>query len=390
MNARVGAVRPAQQVLTAGAVAFVGLLALAIAMGVGRFAFTPVFPLMQRELGIDVRAGAWLATSNYVGYFAASLAAVWLRLPAMPAIGFSLAAVAVSTAAMAWTDTFGWWVALRFVAGVASALVLVFVSGWALEHLARCNQLRLRGIVFAGVGVGIAGSGIACWLIASAGHGAALAWVVLGVASLLAGAAVYAIMARAPAEHSSARLQAVATGGEFWRLVLCYGAFGFAYIVPATFLPVMAKAAFGASPGFSLAWPVFGAAAAVSTLLAASVWSTLPPRRLWRAAKVVMAAGLIAGIVVPGIAGILAAAIGVGGTFMVMTMAGMQEARRIAGTRAQSYMAAMTAAFAAGQILGPVAIGLLPDAIHPFQASMISAAVLLLVAAHVLGRGEKA
>ena len=69
---------------------------------------------------------------------------------------------------------------------------------------------------------------------------------------------------------------------------------------------------------------------------------------------------------------------------MVITMAGMQEARRVGGPHAQPYIAAMTTAFATGQILGPLAIGLMPEWAHPFEVSMIAAAALLLVAAWAL------
>lgn len=366
-------------------VAAAGLAALAIAMGVGRFAFTPVFPLMQHDFGLDVRAGAWLAMANYVGYFVASLAAIWLRTPAIATVSLSLAAVAVSTALMAVTNEFGLWVVLRLIAGAASAFVLVYVSAWSLEQLARHNEARMRGIVFSGVGVGIAGSGMLCWLITSVSADSRAAWVALGVASLLGGVAVYSVMVAAPATARQDRFERIPVDKEFWRLVLCYGAFGFAYIVPATFLPVIAKSVLRGSAAFEWVWPVFGGAAAVSTVLVAGAFASLPPRLLWRVSNVVMAAGLYAAVANDSVIGITVAAVCIGGTFMVITMTGMQEARRAGGGHAQAYIAAMTAAFAAGQILGPLAIGLLPQSAHPVETAMASAAALLLIATWALG-----
>lgn len=367
-------------------IALAGLAALAVAMGVGRFAFTPILPLMERELGVDIRTGAWLATANYVGYLVGSVAAIWVRVPAMPTVAASLATVAISTAGMAWTAHVDYWIALRLLAGISSAFVLVLVSKWAFEQLARCNGLKLRGAVFSGVGVGIAVSGVLCWLIGDVWpHSSNVAWITLGALSLVAGAVVYAVMARAPAEAAAVHLESIRMDTEFLRLVLCYGAFGFAYIVPATFLPVMASSALGATGAVGLAWPMFGAAAAISTLLSASAFSAVSPRRLWRAGNAVMAVGLLAAVFVPGFLGIATAAVCVGGTFMVITMAGMQEARRVGGRNTQTYMAAMTAAFAANQVLGPVVIATLREAEFAFQVSMISAAVLLALAAWVLG-----
>ena len=49
-------------------VALTGLAALGIAMGIGRFAFTPILPMMQQDAAVSVAAGGWLASANYVGY----------------------------------------------------------------------------------------------------------------------------------------------------------------------------------------------------------------------------------------------------------------------------------------------------------------------------------
>src|SRR6478752_9322337 len=103
------------------AVCSAGLLSLAIAMGIGRFAFTPMLPLMIRAGSADVAAGGWLAAANYAGYLLGAITTA--RIPLTPQrIGLmSLLAIVVSTAAMGWTGSVAIWLVLRFVAGVASA-----------------------------------------------------------------------------------------------------------------------------------------------------------------------------------------------------------------------------------------------------------------------------
>ena len=44
-------------------------------MGIGRFAFTPLLPLMVRDGALPQNAGAWLAASNYLGYLVGALMA---------------------------------------------------------------------------------------------------------------------------------------------------------------------------------------------------------------------------------------------------------------------------------------------------------------------------
>jgi predicted MFS family arabinose efflux permease len=167
-------------------------------------------------------------------------------------------------------------------------------------------------------------------------------------------------------------------------MVLCYGAYGFGYIIPATFLPVMAKQVVADPLLFGWAWPVFGAAAVVSTLLAQRMRRS--HRRVWAASHLVMAAGVVVPLIVPGLAGIIVAALCVGGTFVVITQVGVQEARAVAGERARALIAAMTSAFAVGQILGPLAVSALVRATGGFSAALIVAAALLAISALALLR----
>jgi predicted MFS family arabinose efflux permease len=78
------------------------------------------------------------------------------------------------------------------------------------------------------------------------------------------------------------------------------------------------------------------------------------------------------------------AALLVGGTFMVITMAGMQEARLVAGEHARALMAAMTAAFALGQIAGPLGVSFVVDADGGFSVALLVAASLLAASACAL------
>ena len=129
---------------------------------------------------------------------------------------------------------------------------------------------------------------------------------------------------------------------------------------------------------------MFGVAAAVSTVAASLALRSVAPRRIWATGQVVMAAGVAAPVVASNVGMLLFAAIAIGGTFMLITMAGMQEARRIAGNAAGRLIAAMTAAFALGQLLGPLVVSVLssrPDALH---LSSLAAAALSLASAAFL------
>ena len=360
------------------AVALAGLAALAVAMGIGRFAFTPVLPMMQAEGSIGLAAGGWLAAANYAGYLAGAVSAPLLS--SARAIRLGLAAIALLTLAMAFTDMLVLWMVLRALAGIASAWVLVHVSAWALYRL----SAGYGGVLYAGVGAGIAVAGAVCFALIHFAHSARAAWLVLGGVSLFAGVLLWPLFH--PEKHAGLAHAPVRWDRETLRLVLCYAAFGFGYIIPATFIPAFARETLHDPLLYGWAWPIFGAAAAASTIAVTPLVRRLGERNVWLAGHLVMAMGVAAPLVLPGLAGVVLCALCVGATFMVITMAGLQEARRLGGA---SLLAAMTAGFAAGQIAGPAFVSVL---VHfggrPTHASIAAALLLVLSACALLQRSS--
>jgi len=369
-------------------VALAGLTALAVAMGIGRFAFTPILPMMQEDAGVSIAMGGWLASANYVGYLAGALSVIWWRIGATTGIRVGLATIGLATLAMGLEHHVGVWLVLRALAGVASAWVLIYVSAWCLDSLASLGRPALGSTVYAGVGAGIALAGAVCLGLMHADAGSARAWIVLGALAIVLSLGIWTVFRprvgspAADGERSGSR--GMVWDRESLRLVLCYGAFGFGYIIPATFLPVMAKQVVRDPAVFGWSWPIFGAAAMGSTLATAMLRGFITNRRLWIASHLVMAFGVALPIIWPGIVPIMLAALFVGGTFMVITMVGMQEARSVAGARATGLMAAMTAAFALGQIAGPISVSLVVGAGGSVSAALMIAGVFLVVSAYAL------
>jgi hypothetical protein len=353
------------------AAALVGLVGLASAMGVGRFAFTPLLPLMQEAGLLSLAQGGSLARANYLGYLVGAGLCIRLRLRPGRAARIGLAAVAALTAGMGSTREFPAWIALRLLAGVASAFVLVGVSSWVLPLLATSGRSGWAGWVYSGVGAGILGCGLiglaagvldvspdAAWLLLGAlsAASALLCWRALGVEGTIAAAGRPTPASALPAGT--------------WRLVLAYGAFG----------PAAARQVVPDPAVFSWTWPVFGLAAAASTLATSRWGGHLPQRTLWARAQLLMAVGVLLPALRMSVATLLLCALCVGGTFMVVTMTGIQEARRVAPAAEPRLIAAMTAAFALGQLVGPYTV-------TTFSSSAADVAVPHAIAAAVLVLG---
>ena len=366
--------------MSPAAVAAAGLAALAAGMGIGRFAFTPILPLMQAEGTLTLAGGGWLAAANYAGYLAGALTAT--RVPAATAVRTGLAGTALFTLAMGFDHHFAGWVALRAAAGVASAWVLIHVSAWSLERLAPLSRPALSGMVYAGVGAGAALAGGICLAVLHLHLAADDAWIALGLIALVV--AVLLWPAFALKTGSAARPSPFRWDRTSFLLVACYSVFGFGYIIPATFIPAFARETLGDPALYGWAWPVFGAAAAISTVAVTPLVRRLGERGVWIVGHLVMAAGVAAPLALSGLAGIVVSAICVGATFVVITMAGLQEGRRLRGAHV---LAAMTAGFAAGQIAGPAFVSLLVHAGgSPVQASAAACALLVASAAALLFR----
>ena len=371
--------------LSVRSAAAVGLAGLAAAMGIGRFAFTPIFPLMQETLGVTLAEGAWLASANYAGYLLGACLSFALTPRAGVSAKWGLLVVALSTLAMGITGSLAIWLLLRLVAGVASALVLVGASAWALAHLASRRRSDLAGWVFAGVGIGISVAGAVALALGTSRAAPARAWVALGAIALLVALATWRPFSTPTAAAQGQEAAAAPPlDRAAWLLVACYGAFGFGYIIPATFIPAAARALVNDPLVFGWAWPLFGLAAAVSTVGVTRLFRSSAPRRTAAVSLLVMALGVAAPAVDTSLAALVVSAVCVGGTFMVMTMAAVQEARRIAIGDPTRLIAALTAAFALGQLAGPVLVRVSLATGNGFAWPSAIAAALLVCSAVAL------
>ena len=359
-------------------VVMAGIVALAVAMGIGRFAFTPLLPMMLADRVIDLAAASWLASANYLGYMLGALLCtvqpwVWRKFklarpvstPAMVRIG--LAATVVLTLGMALQISFAWpW--MRFAAGVASAFVFVYTSGWCLAQLAQLNMPTMGALIYTGPGCGIVLSGLAASVMVHLRWSAATGWVIFGVLAAGLTATVWRVFrphhARPFATTNAGPGAAVVAprvhgSGETTLLAIAYGLSGFGYIITATFLPVIARQAMPGSPWLDLFWPIFGIGVIVGASIASRIRSVGDLR--WRLAVcyAIQALGISASVMFPNLAGFALGSLLTGLPFTAISFFGMQEARRMRPAHAPSMMGLLTALYGLGQVMGPPLVALL-------------------------------
>ncbi|MFJ8329851.1 YbfB/YjiJ family MFS transporter [Streptomyces sp. NPDC094437] len=346
-------------------------------MGVGRFVYTAILPLMHDQAGLSAAAGARLATANYVGYLVGALAGIFA--PALVrsrlVLRGSLLVLTATLAAMPLTDGTAAWLALRLLAGVTSALVFV-VAVNSLLHRLREHPAHVTGWAFGGVGAGIALSGLLVLALRSVADWRVAWWAAAALTALLARAAWNLRPESAPETPPADRAQAgPGTLRWFGALFVCYTLEGVGYIVAGTFL----VAAVGqGSPGWvgTGAWVLVGLAAVPS----AALWSWCGRRwarpDLLLAALLVQAVGIALPALVGGTAAALVSAVLFGGTFIGISTLTLATGAHLRFPRS---VALLTAGYGVGQILGPLAVApLLHDG---YRGALLPASAVVLAAA---------
>ena len=364
------------------------MVTLAVAMGLGRFAFTPMLPVMLHEGKLDLQGGGLLASLNYLGYFVGALSCAAIRVKPATMVRGGLMATAALLLGMGLLQGFTAWGALRAMAGVMSAWVFVFASGWGLRRLAETQSPAMGGVIYTGPGIGIAMTGL---LGGAMGRwGSEVGWMGLGIVALVLIAVIWRVFddgavagpsaAATVAPTQSATDSASARRDAAWMVGL-YGLAGFGYIITATFLPVIARQALPGSPWPDFFWPLFGLAIIPGALIGARAPGHWDNRLLLAVAYALQALGVVLSVAWPTIAGFALGSLLLGMPFTAITLFAVREARRLRGNAAAGLIGYATASYGVGQILGPLFAA-------PLAQRTGSFAIPLLVAAAVLALGS--
>ncbi|MER8384623.1 YbfB/YjiJ family MFS transporter [Mesorhizobium sp. M0166] len=361
--------------------AIAGMIALAVAMGIGRFVYTPILPGMMEELGLSPADAGWIASANYLGYLVGALAATggWAQGRERHLMLAGLAATATLAGLMGLTGTMPAFLLIRFLAGLASAFVLVFMTSIVFGHLAAAGRSDLQALYFGGVGLGIAASSALLAILVTEHAGWAAGWLWSAVISAGGFAAVALLAGGTSAANSATGSEpALPKNRSLVKIIVAYGLFGFGYIVTATFLVAIVRQGGGGRVFEAVVWMVTGLAGFPSVWL----WQKLAARiglyATYALGCLVEVVGVSASVVMGGRTGPLLGGLLVGGTFIAITALGLQAGRQLAPQARRRMLAVMTAAFGLGQIIGPIVAGLLAQASGDFfLASIVAAAVLL-------------
>ncbi|AVP57412.1 YbfB/YjiJ family MFS transporter [Pulveribacter suum] len=361
-----------------------GIASLVLTVGLARFAYTPLLPVMREQAGLSYLAGGWLAAFNYAGYIAgALLAAVTGDLQRkFRYYRWGLVVAVASTAAMGLTDHLAVWALLRFVAGMSSTAGMLLASGLVLNWLMREHHRPVLGLHFTGLGIAVSGVGASA-VAALPWSGQ---WLALGALGLVFFVPAWCWM------PAPAAMQGAGAGlpvdepppSRRWHALLlaAYFCAGFGYVVSATFIvDIVEKMPVMAGQG-ALVWVVVGVAAVPSSLL----WDRIAAA-LGQVQALLLAYGLqIVSIALPLLSSAplwnLASAVLYGGTFAgIVSLTLALVGRRFPGNPSKA-MARLTLSYGAAQVIAPAMTGAIAAATGSYAGALLATAGVM-----VLGMG---
>jgi MFS family permease len=361
-----------------------GVISLVVLLGIARFAYTPLIPVMiSASVMSDISAG-WLATLNYAGYLcgavlAATIGDLMLKDKLYRA---GLITAIITTLAMAFTDNVYLWAFLRFMSGLSSAAGLLIGSGLVLNWLIRNNYRSELGIHFMGMGLGIVFTAIACELMVNQLTWSTQ-WIVLGVCAALLSIPAWRWLPRPHNGnvHSSGQVlkDKPPSARFFWLMVMSYFCAGFGYVISATFTVAMVERLPGLAGEGQLVWLLLG----LTAIPAVIYWDKLARRIGTLYTLLICYLIHIIGIVLPLFSQTLTAAIvsGMlyGATFigivgLVLTMAG-----RFYPTKPAKLMGKLTLSYGVAQIIAPAVAGYMAAKTGQYSAALFMAAIMMVL-----------
>ncbi len=338
-------------------------LAPGSAIGIGRFGYGLVLPLMQADLGLTLAQAGLLGSANTAGYLlGATLShAVLERVGYRRGVFASLFLQAATVLAL-WLGLPYWLLlALRLAQGALGALV--FVGGAALL-LASGARATAMGVYFGGMGAGL----VLSTLTLPLADGWRSSWGLLGLAAL--GMALIASTAAPRLREPPPRRPGEGGGlGGLAPSLLAYALYGAGYIGYMTFVTS------GLRVPLAPFWVVLGVGAALTGLAWGPAIDRLGGAAGLRLVLLVLTLSSLAPLLA---AAPYASALLFGVSFLgvITALTTLFRERLPAGEWARA-MGLSTAAFATGQALGPALSGLVGDAFGGVGAALWAASALL-------------
>ena len=361
-----------------------GIFSLILMLGVARFAYTPMLPLMQQQAGLGISEGGWLAAINYIGYLSGAIIASLISdlhfKDKLYRLGLIVAVV--TTLMMGITDNFWLWSISRFFAGLSSAAGLLIGSGLIMNWLIRHDFRSELGIHFGGLGLGIAFCAVVVELTLSSMNWSQQ-WYLMSALGVLLMIPAWLWLPR-PDNVSMTKagnaMQDRPPSQLFLRIfMVAYFCAGIGYVVSATFIVAIVEQMPGLQGKGPWTFMVIGLAAAPAPILWDYVARWFGDMNALIIAFLLKIVAVLLPVFEPSQFLVILSAALFGATFLGIVSLVLSIAGRYYPTRPAKMMGKMTISYGIAQIIAPAITGVLAEYSGSYSSGLYLAAAMMMV-----------
>ena len=357
-----------------------GIAALTIAVGIGRFSYTPILPYMISELNLTTTEAGLIASSNYLGYLLGSLIPIFPKFPKKirSIFIYSIFISIISLFAMGLTNTFEVFILIRFIHGIFSAFVLILGTSLIVSHVQKKGKIFLGTAHFSGVGLGMALSAIVVSYLGFLNFTWDELWFSIGILAIMLS---FQIIKFTPIQKAEVKYNLKSknkTSLGFSLITISYGLYGFGYVAFGTFISTMSRLTPGLEKTEPFVWFVVGITGIPSVFFWNWFGSKIGNDIGLFLANLILGLGVLFSVLINNEFGIFISCILFGLSFVPITsMCLLEGQERFSGSFIVS-TAILTFSFSIGQMIGPYLSGLLTDYYNSFFFSMIISGIVLI------------
>jgi predicted MFS family arabinose efflux permease len=359
-----------------------GSAALALAIGIGRFSYTPILPYMLEELKISKTNGGLIASWNFFGYLCGSLLSIlsFFKRKIKFVFFISVLTSILTTLLMSFYNVVIDFIAIRFVAGLSSAFVLIFGTALILPSIQEVGKKSLSTSHFMGVGFGIVISSILVSILGNYGFNWSDLWIGVAILSIILAIPIFLFTPNEMNSNENNKSSSSYSNLSFNLITLSYGLYGFGYVILGTFISTMARETVGLQSTEVYVWLLVGLAGIPMVIFWPWFGKKIGNDLALFLACAIMGLGIIMPILIENQIGIIFASILLGATFIPITALAFLEGQiRYSGSIRVS-TAILTTAFSIGQMIGPYFGGLIIDLFFSYKIALFISSISLFIA----------
>ena len=359
-----------------------GTAALALAVGVGRFSYTPILPFMLEELNITKTNGGLIASWNFFGYLFGSLLSILpifkkkIKLVFFISIIISL----LTTFLMSLNNDIIIFIMIRFIAGVASAFVLIFATALILPSIQLLGKKSLSTAHFMGVGFGIVLSSIIVSILGSFGFTWNDLWIGVTTLSIILAIPIFLYTPNETIISTTIIKSDTSNSISFGLITLSYGLYGFGYVILGTFISTMARETVGLETTETYVWLLVGLAGIPMVIFWPWFGKKIGNDIALFFACAIMGFGILMPVILENKFGIILASILLGSTFIPITALALLEGQTRYSGSIRVSTAILTSSFGVGQMIGPYFGGIIIDLYFSYKIALSISSVSLFIA----------